>query len=107
MRATLTKSRMASNLLCLASQAANLTEEQFSELWQGYIDTAATCLLQANNDVDSPAGQHLVRMKGHAYELVGIDPHERVHLCCALACLPACASVSFVSACPCASFRTS
>ena len=51
---------------CPASQAANLTEEQFTELWQGYIDTAATCLLQANNDPESPAGQTLVR-KLHAY----------------------------------------
>ena len=72
---------MVLNLVCLASQAANLTEEQFSELWQGYIDTAATCLLQANSDVDSPAGQHLVRIDCHVHEVLGIQFHERDHSC--------------------------
>ena len=42
-------------------QVANMTEQQFTLLWQDFIDTAATCLLQANDDIESPAGKHLVR----------------------------------------------
>ena len=92
--------RCCAETLFSASQAANLTEEQFTELWQGYIDTAATCLLQANNNAESPAGQTLVSS-------ISIQPYWRGNFCqasglartlglqkCTKTCTPACASAS-------------
>jgi hypothetical protein len=45
----------------MVAQAANLTDEQFTELWQEYVSAAAECLLRANDDIESEAGQRLVR----------------------------------------------
>ena len=59
-------------------QAANLTEEQFTELWQEYVSAAADCLLKANDDPESDAGKRLVRVSPCAGCCSGVTARQQV-----------------------------